>query len=447
MTAPLTSNPGLGGRRAWLVFGLGVAAYGTAVLGRTSLGVAGLTAVEHFNSRASIIATFVVLQLLVYTAMQIPAGVLLDRFGSRTMVTIGLATMGVGQFVMALADSVPVAIVGRMILGAGDAFVFSSVIRLLPSWFPPRRVPIITQLVGLSGQAGQIVSALPFAWLLASRGWRVAFVSISVVALAAAAGTWAVLRDRPPGVPPPPRPTQGARAHVRAAFRHPGTRLGMWTHWTTSFAPMVFGMMWGYPYLTQAEGVPGPTASLLIGLLAVVGAVVGPVLGILVQRHPLRRSNLVLAMVAAGLVPWVSVLLWPGPAPLWLLVLLCAGLAVGGPGSAIGFDFARTFNPAHRLGAANAVVNLGGFTACVIATQLIGLILDAAADDSTYSLADFRLAMAVQIPLYAVGIVGMYRARARARRVLAAQGSIVPPWREALRREWRSRTRSWIRDR
>ena len=256
--------------------------------------------------------------------------------------------MGAGQIVMALADSVSVAIPGRMILGAGDAFVFSSVVRLLPSWFPAKQVPIVTQLIGLAGQVGQIVSALPFAWLLSARGWEIAFGAVSVVALVAAAAAFLTLRDRPAGMPPPTRPTKGMRSNLRDAFRHPGTQLGLWTHWTTCFAPMVFGMMWGFPYLTQGEGISKPVASLLLSLLAVVGALVGPVLGMLVQRHPLRRSNLVLAMVAAGLVPWLTVLLWPGRAPLWLLVVLCAGLAAGGPGSAIGFDFARTSNPGHR---------------------------------------------------------------------------------------------------
>ena len=429
-----------GGRRAWAMFGIGVAAYGTAVLGRTTLGVAGISAVEHFHARASLIATFVVLQLVVYTAMQIPAGVLLDRFGSRRMVSLGLIVMGIGQIIMALTDSVAVAIPGRMILGAGDAFIFSSVVRLVPAWFPAGRVPIVTQLIGLSGQAGQIASALPFAWLLESRGWTTAFLVVSGTALVAGALCWVTLRDRPPGIPAPP-PPRSMRAHLAAVFRHPGTRLGMWTHWTTCFAPMVFGLMWGFPYLTQGEGVSKPTASLLIGLLAVVGAVVGPMLGVLVQRHPLRRSNLVLAMVAAGALPWLLVMLWPGPAPLWLLTLLCIGLAAGGPGSAIGFDFARTFNPSHRLGAANAVVNLGGFTACIIAIQAIGLVLDTFGDGPNYTLGQFRAAMAVQLPIYAFGIIAMYAARTKARRVLAQEGQVVPTWREALRREWRGRTR------
>lgn len=441
VTVPAPTLRPPGGRRAWTIFAIGVAAYGTAVLGRTTLGVAGLTAVSYFDARASIIATFVVLQLVVYTAMQIPAGVLLDRFGSRRMVSLGLLIMGVGQIIVALADSVAVAIPGRMILGAGDAFIFSSVVRLVPSWFPAPRVPLVTQLIGMSGQVGQIASALPFAWLLQARGWSTAFLAVSFLAIAVAGLCWAFLRDRPPGIPAPP-PARGVRANLASVFRHPGTRLGMWTHWSTSFAPMVFGLMWGFPYLTQGEGLAKPTASLLIGLLAVVGVIVGPILGLLVQRHPLRRSNLVLAMVAAGLVPWLLVLAWPGPAPLWLLITLCVGLAAGGPGSAIGFDFARTSNPSHRLGAANAIVNLGGFTAAILATLLIGLVLDVFGDGPDYTLGQFRLAMAVQLPLYAFGLWAMYASRAKARRLMAAQGQIVPTWREALRREWRGRTRA-----
>ncbi|MFN8030879.1 MAG: MFS transporter [Dermatophilaceae bacterium] len=443
MSVPTTRVPP-GGRLAWFIFALGVGAYAVAVLGRTTLGVAGIQAVDHFGARASIIATFVVVQLIVYTAMQIPGGLMLDRFGPRRMITTGLAVMGVAQVVMALTESVSVAIPARAVLGAGDAFIFASVIRLLPNWFPPGRVPIVTQLVGLSGQAGQIASAIPFVWLLGARGWAPAFLAVAVLTLAASLAAALLLRDVPPGFEKAQaRPgLRTLRSNLGAAFRHPGTRLGLWTHWTTSFAPMVFGLMWGFPYLTQGEGRSPAQASALITLLAIVGAIAGPVLGLLVQRHPLRRSNLVLAMVAAGVVPWIAVLCWPGPAPLWLLTVLCAGLALGGPGSAIGFDFARTFNPRHRLGVANSAVNIGGFSACIIVTLLIGVLLDVQSKGSAYTLDQFRVAMAIQLPCYALGILGIFRSRVRARRLLAEAGQPVPRWREALRREWAARQRA-----
>ena len=63
----------------WLVWAVGVAAYVVAVLQRTSLGVAGLEAADRFDASASVLAMFAVLQLLVYAALQVPVGVLLDR--------------------------------------------------------------------------------------------------------------------------------------------------------------------------------------------------------------------------------------------------------------------------------------------------------------------------------------------------------------------------------
>ena len=114
-------------------------------------------------------------------------------------------------------------------------------------------------------------------------------------------------------------------------------------------------------------------AGVLLTVFVVAGMAVGPVFGQLVGRHPLRRSWLVLGIVGVAVVIWTAVLAWPGRAPMWLLVLLVLGLALGGPGSMIGFDFARTFNPPGRLGSATGIVNIGGFVASLVTIFAIGV--------------------------------------------------------------------------
>src|SRR6266536_319499 len=74
-------------------------------------------------------------------------------------------------------DGVGGAVRARVLVGAGDAMTFISVLRLVPHWFPARRVPIVTQLTGLVGQAGQVLSAVPLAALLAGPGWTTAFLA------------------------------------------------------------------------------------------------------------------------------------------------------------------------------------------------------------------------------------------------------------------------------
>jgi MFS family permease len=155
--------------------------------------------------------------------------------------------------------------------------------------------------------------------------------------------------------------------------------------------------------------------------------------GVLVQRHPLRRSWLVLGVVGLNVGAWTAVLAWPGRAPGWLLVILVMALASGGPGAMIGFDFARTFNPPNRLGTATGIVNVGGFVASLITIQLVGLVLDARTGAAVqYGLDDFRVAFCVQYLVWAVGLVGVLRARRQVRRRLAARGVVVPPIRQAV---------------
>lgn len=423
-------------------------AYTTAVLQRTSLSAAGLDAAERFGASASVLASFAVLQLLVYAGLQIPVGVVLDRYGPTRLVLIGGLTMASGQVTLALASTLPLAVLARVLVGAGDAMTFVCVLRLVAAWFPPRRNPLMTQLTGLTGQLGQVLSAVPLAALLRGPGWTPTYLTAGGAGLVVTAIALLVLRDAPVGTQPV-RISPSLRTVSRqlaAALRHPGTRLGLWTHFTTQFSGTVFALLWGYPFLVSGEGLASSQASALMALFVVTGMVAGPVFGTLVARHPLRRSWLVLGIVAVNASVWSAVLAWPGRAPLWLLVVLVVGLSTGGPGSMIGFDFARTFNPVGRLGSATGIVNIGGFLAALLTILAIGIVLDVASPPSgpagplaTYDLASFKMAWSVQYVVWGVGLIGIVRSRREVRRRLARAGVVVPPIRQALARERRAR--------
>src|SRR3954463_4504237 len=134
-------------------------AYGAAVFHRSSLGVAAVEAQERFSAGASVVSLFLVLQLAVYAALQVPVGVALDRFGSRTMVLAGALTMAAGQLVLALATDVPTAMAARGLVGAGAATPFSRVRRIVSVWSPGRPVPRIRQLPGIFGELGWALTA------------------------------------------------------------------------------------------------------------------------------------------------------------------------------------------------------------------------------------------------------------------------------------------------
>ena len=406
--------------RAWIIWSTGLLAYIVAVLDRTTLGVSGLDAADRFSAGPSVLSTFVVLQVVVYAGAQVPAGLLLDRYGSRVLIVAGAALMASGQITLALTESLPLAIGARAVVGLGDAVTFISVLRLVPHWFPPRRVPLLTQLTGICGQFGQVLSAIPFLAILASAGWATAYVSVTAFGALAMVLAFALVRDTPHGRV---RATEtmtvrGTLASVKTVWLRPGTRLGFFTHMGTQFSVTVFALMWGVPYLTVAQGLSTHAAGALLTVSVVAAISAGVVLGILTGRLPHRRSWFVLTIIASNVLIWTVVLALPGRAPLWLLVVLVVVISVGGPGSMVGFDFARTFNPSATLGTAQGMVNMGGFLAALLVMQSMGAILDARGG---YSFDAFRVAWTVQYVVWAVAVTGILITRRKTRRQMRAE--------------------------
>ncbi len=411
----------LGGRRAWAVWFVAASAYAVTVLLRGTLGVAGLTAADRFGITASALASFTVVQLVVYAAMQVPAGILLDRYGSRRMLIASALILVVAQTLFSLAASYPLALLARALHGAGDALVFISVLRVGVLWFPVLRQPMMSQLVGILAGAGAIASQVPLAWALQEFGWTPAFAAMGLFSLLIAVAVAVFVKDTPYDVRPgrTKMPAAQVLSTLKRAWREPGTRLGIWTHFTTSFPPLTFGLLWGFPFLVRGEGLTPGAAAGLLTLLTVLAMLVGPVVGRYAARYPFYRSWIVLAVVGATSATWTVVLLWPGRAPMPVLVLLVAVLAAGGPGSNLGFDYARTFNPATRFGAANGIVNGGGYVATLVGLAAVGVVLDLSSGGVAPGVADFKWAFATQYALWGLGTVQIVRHRRMARAALA----------------------------
>ncbi|MEU0835003.1 MFS transporter [Streptomyces sp. NPDC005969] len=411
--APTLSLPGdpPGGRRAARVWGIGVAVYFVAIIFRTSLGVAGLDAADRFDVNASALSTFSILQLLVYAGMQIPVGLMVDRLGTKKVLTLGAVLFTVGQLGFALSPSYGMALASRALLGCGDAMTFISVLRLGARWFPARRGPLIGQIAALFGMAGNLVSTLFIARALHSFGWTATFAGSAAAGAVVLVLTLLFLKDHPEGYEPPPVEHAGAayvRRQIAASWREPGTRLGMWVHFTTQFPAMVFLLLWGMPFLVEAQGLSRSTAGELLTLVVLSNMAVGLVYGQVIARHHAARAPLALGTVAVTAVVWASTILYPGDhAPMWLLITLCAVLGACGPASMIGFDFARPANPPQRQGTASGIVNMGGFIASMTTLFAVGVLLDATGDN-------FRIAFASVFVLEAVGVVQILRLHARA---------------------------------
>ncbi|MDO4609062.1 nitrate/nitrite transporter [Corynebacterium sp.] len=420
--------------RALAVWGVAVAVYLVAVLGRTSFGVAGVEAVDRFGVDATRLAVFTAVQVGVYAVSQIPVGILIDRFGPRRLLMAGALLMAAGQLVLALTASYPVAVGARVLIGAGDATAFLSVMRLLPAWFDMRRTPLLTQLTSAIGQMGQFLSAVPFLALLHGAGWTPAFGSLAAIGVLIAILAVVLVRDTPADAglrgPRRRRTAAGAAdtedrigtwAALRIVVRHPACWQGFFTHWVGLMGVNTFALLWGMPLMTLGMGLEPAAASSALVALTIAGIIASPFIGIISGWAGGRRDILALGVGALMIIGWCTLLLRPEPpaAAGLLAVLLPIGAIT--PFANIAFDTVRERVDRCILAAGTGLANMGGFTATMIAAQVIGITLDASAGGKPWAWSDFRTAfLAGIVGVIALGVAGLatsaYLAHRRPRR-------------------------------
>jgi hypothetical protein len=267
-----------------------------------------------------------------------------------------------------------------------------------------------------------VAAAVPMTWALGGLGWTRAYLAAASVGLVLALAVLVVLRDTPQvrNLRGPALSWGTVRRSLAASWAHPGTRLGFWMHFSTQFSATALSLLWGYPFFVRGEGRSPEVAGLLLTLLVVAVMAAGPTLGWLIGWHPWHRSTMVITIVSSIVVVWSAVLLWPGYAPLPLLVLLTLVVGVGGPASMIGFDVGRTSNPPERFASASGIINQGGFTASLVLVIAIGVILDwrTPGTSTAYTPSAFRWAMSAQYVLWGLGLLQIWRYRRRAREVI-----------------------------
>lgn len=424
-------------RQSWLFWTIAVLVYVAAVFHRSTLGVAGLAAGQRFGIGPAELSTFTVLQVAVYALMQVPTGLLVDRFGPRVTLTAAALFLGAGEIAFGLAHSYPLGLLARGVLGVGDAMTFVSVLRVASGRFPARLYPLVVALTGMLGGVGNLVATIPLTVLLGHAGWTMTFVLGGL----ATAGYGAVLATtlRVPAEPAVPATASIGFRDVlrgaRAAWRVPGTRLGFWVHFTTMVSPTTLGLLWGYPFLVSAQHQSAVHAGEVLAVLVTGGMVANPIVGAVTSRRREVRMPIVGAFLATAALTWAVLLLDPRPLPLAVLLAAFVVFATGGPISAIGFALARDYNPMHRVSTATGVVNVGGFVATTIAAFGVGVLVSVAG--SAGPALAYRIGMCAVVGVLLLGCwrVAVWLRRARAA-VFAAElrGERVPV--RLRRRRW-----------
>lgn len=376
---------------------------------RTSIGVMGPEIVREMSLTPAMLSAVGSAFFFAYAAMQVPTGMLLDRYGARATVSALLVFTLVGVILFASGTTPWLLILGRVLMGVGCAGVFIGAFFVLARWYPPDKLVTQSATVNVIAGFGSICAATPLAFLIALTSWRQASWMFAALVIVAAVGAAWVLRDDPPGVVRPPARRESLRqvaGGVVEAMRQPGMRRLAVTGLPISAGTTISGL-WGAPYLRDIHGLGEIGRGNVLLLLAVAGMSGHYLHGQLARRC----GSLRLPILGGGLVILASLAtlaLWPRP-PLAVVVIAFVLVSSTASYPGIAHAHARALVPPHLAGRGVAAINMGIMSAIAVMQLVFGWIVGLFAPAATGFPEDaYRAGFAVLAAAALIGLAVYY---------------------------------------
>ncbi len=384
----------------WLMWGLGAALFFSEYFGRVAPSVMVPELMRDFQVTAFALGALSAFFYYPYIAMQVPVGMMVDRYGPHRLLTSTAIVCAGGCLLFAFANNLATAQLGRMLMGFGAAFAFVGALKLATNWFPPERFGLLAGLTQALGMLGAFVGQAPMAWSVAQFGWRHTLVIVAISFLFLALLIGLIVRDKPQGDKKLKQPQiiHTSLLHgLKQVLQNPQS----W--WNAIYAGLVyaptaaFAELWGVSFLVNAYGIDTRTAALGIGLIFIGWGIGGPLIGWFSDRI-LRRKPIMYASALIGCLIMGTILYIPN-LPIPLLFALLFGYGVSNTGVATAYAVSAEINPRPIAGTSMAFANMASVIIGAIFQPIIGWLLDKHAGVTAqvvhpvYQADDFRYAL------------------------------------------------------
>lgn len=360
----------------WLICALGAVFYSYEYLLRIAPSVMEPSLRNHFNLSASGFGLLSSIYYFAYVPMQLPVGVLLDRYGPQRLLTFACMICVLGTFLFTGTTVFWVAAMGRFLVGFGSAFAFVGVLKLATIWLPEDRLAMVSGMTSALGPIGAIFGDLFLEIIVHKSSWIVTLNTIAFVGVGLTLLLWFGIKDRTE-----PGTAHGTVPNLRKGLVDLGLIIRNKQIWVNGmygclvYLPTsVFAELWGIPYLKHAHGLSAQAAGWANSLLF-LGFILGaPLMGYISDRLHRRKFPMLVGAGGAAIIMMMIIYL-PGlnatniQALMFLLGLLYSS-------QAIVFAVGRELSPGEAAGTAMAVTNMIVMLGAMFLQPLVGHLLD-----------------------------------------------------------------------
>lgn len=370
----------------WVVYSFVLFTYFLIVSQRTAPGLITDQLMQEFHITAATIGLMVSIQFFGYALLQIPIGILSDRFGPNYFLIGGAILNGLGTFIYSLAPNEMVLLLARLLVGMGDATIWINLVLIISQWFKVNEFVGLLGIAGMAGSFGFLMATVPFAAWIAFSSWRLPFSIVGIMITLSGFLLYFVLIKKPKGIIKTnslPQKTSKRMEHkrektvmiLRRVFSKRQTWAAFLCHFGAVGTYVGFIGSWAVPYGMHVYGMTRSSASQLI-MVGLIGALIGSPLTSWISNRLQAIKRPYVAVHLLIFFSWAAFAIFNGKPPILLMIILFLLIGYGNGSSALTFAVVRQSFPMEEVGVVSGIANTGGFISAVLLPTIFGKVLD-----------------------------------------------------------------------
>lgn len=395
----------------WLYWGIAASFFCFGFFLRVSPSVMVQDLMRDFQVSGVAVGSLSAFYFYAYSAAQLPAGMMHDRFGPRRVLSAAVLVVGAACLIFATAPAIGQAYVGRLLTGLGCSFAWLGTVKLIAIWFPPHRFALLTGMTVMVGMGGAVGGQMPLALLVESIGWRATLVGGAGFSVLLGLVIWGAIRDGRGGATGLSVAAGGGGTLRDVAFvlRNPQTWANSIVCAAVTVPLLAFAGLWGVPYMMAAHGLSRPEAAAATSLILIGWGAGAPSFGWLSDRIRRRKPPILAGAVVAYTAILTLIYVPDLPMAVVYALLLLNGFA--GASSVICYAAGRENNPPQSAATSVGIVNMAPMFLSAAFQPLIGWLLDLRWDGGVvdggrvYSVAAYQFALSSLVGCAVVGLV------------------------------------------
>lgn len=400
-------------RYRWVVFVVVLFTYLLMASQRTAPGLITDQLMSDFQVTAATIGLLTSIQFFVYTSLQVPMGILADRYGPNTFLILGATLTGLGTIIYSLSTHELMLFFSRILTGLGDATIWVNMVLILAQWFHRKEFVRLIGLAGMTGSLGFLLATVPFSTWIDLLGWRMAFCSAGLLLSLCGFVLYFVLVKKPKTrfineqvFVTDEKQRDKTSVLLKRIFSNPQAWALFFCHFGVVGGYVGFISSWAVPYGMTLYEMTRSDASQLI-MVGLIGALIGaPLTSWLASKlDTIKRPYIVVHSIV--LLSWCTFLICNGHPAFFLLLVLFFIIGFGYGASALTFAAVRQSFPLHEAGVVSGFANMGGFLSAVLLPIIFGYLLDHFQSVSGYVDDGYYYGFIVPVLFSIIGLFGV----------------------------------------